>query len=224
MLEHQTYTKINTLYKRDDKGHIIIGDFSRPEFKYLYNNEWLWYLKIDGTNTGIHFDGDLKIDGKSEKAQWNPKVIDVLKSIVDINKFKTVFPADENGVYPNVIVYGETYGSTIQDKAGKLYFDGFGVGFRVFDIKVNGYWLEPDDIADVASKLGFEMPTCFGKMTIAEAEDMVKAGFKDTIAEHDLDAEGLVGRPLTQFFNKKGERVMVKVKTCDYRKIGITDK
>ena len=34
---HQTYTKINTLYKRDEKGNIVIGDFSRPEFEYLFN-------------------------------------------------------------------------------------------------------------------------------------------------------------------------------------------
>lgn len=51
---HRTYTKINTLYKRYTEGplknQIIIGDFSRPEFKYLYNCLWDAEEKVDGTN------------------------------------------------------------------------------------------------------------------------------------------------------------------------------
>jgi hypothetical protein len=48
---------------------------------------------------------------------------------------------------------------------------------------------------------------------------IVKNGFKSPIAENvDLNAEGLVLRPLVQFSNRMGERVIVKIKTCDYKK------
>ena len=58
--------------------------------------------------------------------------------------------------------------------------------------------------------------------TLEEAEKMVINGFKSPIAENkELDAEGLVLRPTVQLFNRKNERIMVKIKTCDYRKLGI---
>lgn len=46
---------------------------------------------------------------------------------------------------------------------------------------------------------------------------MVKAGFTSPIAEDTtLIAEGLVLRPKVQLFNKRGERIMVKIKYRDY--------
>ena len=51
---HQTYTKINTLYKRDTRGNIMLGDFSRPEFSYLYHNKWRAFEKVDGTNMSFY--------------------------------------------------------------------------------------------------------------------------------------------------------------------------
>ena len=57
-------------------------------------------------------------------------------------------------------------------------------------------------------------------MTLEEAENFVKVGFKSTIAHNkQYDAEGLVCKPKTQFFNKMGERVITKIKSVDYRKL-----
>jgi len=33
------YPKIQSIWKRDDKGLIQTGDFSRPEFEYLARND-----------------------------------------------------------------------------------------------------------------------------------------------------------------------------------------
>ena len=46
----QFYQKINTLWKRDNKNCIVMGDFSLPEFEYLRDVQWLAEEKIDGTN------------------------------------------------------------------------------------------------------------------------------------------------------------------------------
>lgn len=56
MLE-MTYPKIDTLFKREDagkkKGHIIPGDYSRPEFTAV--REWRLSEKVDGTNIRIEY-------------------------------------------------------------------------------------------------------------------------------------------------------------------------
>ena len=80
------------------------------------------------------------------------------------------------------------------------------------------------DVKDIANGLGLETVPEFGEMTLEEAENLVKKGFKSTVSEDkDLDAEGLVLRPIVQLKNKNGKRVIVKIKTNDYRKIGIME-
>lgn len=57
----------------------------------------------------------------------------------------------------------------------------------------------------------------FGELTIDEAEEIVKKGFTSrTSDDPTLIAEGLVLRPLVQLFNRRGERIMVKIKYRDY--------
>lgn len=49
-----TYQKINTLYKRDEKGYIINdGTFVSPEYEYLKSLQWEATEKIDGTNMRV---------------------------------------------------------------------------------------------------------------------------------------------------------------------------
>lgn len=85
----ETYTKINTLYKRFQHlnskdcpdipnenwrkmaNRIIKGDFSDPEIEYLYNCPFDGYVKIDGTNSKIAFypsTGEVHVGGKTDKA------------------------------------------------------------------------------------------------------------------------------------------------------------
>ena len=171
---HQTYTKINTLYKRDEKGNIVIGDFSLPEFKYLYNNKWLAFEKVDGTNMSFYWDGhEMQIHGKSENASIPSILMDTMKTILTEEKLAEVFPIkyDENGneVPFMVRIYGEGYGAKIQ-KCGGLYTRS-GNDFRVFDIKINGFWLDWDNVVDITNKLGLKTVEPFGEMTLEEADD-----------------------------------------------------
>ena len=56
-------------------------------------------------------------------------------------------------------------------------------------------------------------------MTIPEAIDFVKKGFKSTIAENkDYDAEGLVLKTPDGLLLRNGERIITKLKTCDFQK------
>lgn len=226
MEKHLTYTKINTLYKRDEKGNIILGDFSRPEFAYLYDNKWRGFYKVDGTCMSYYWDGhELQIHGKTEKANISSKLNTAMQNLLSVEKLQEVFPIkydEEGNEIPFMVrIYGEGYGVGIQKCGGS--YSRTENKFIVFDIMINGFWLEWEDVCDICSRLNLETVTDLGEMTLREAEAMVIKGFKSPIADNkELDAEGIVLRPLVQLFNKKGERIMVKIKTCDYKKCGIT--
>lgn len=219
-LPHWQYTKINTIYKRDDAGNIMLGEFARPEFEYLYNLPWIAYEKVDGTNMSYYWNGHiLELHGKTENAQIPAHLRAWMESKVTVDMMKEYFPLkyDENGneIPMMVIIYGEGYGMKIQTGGGRYISNG--VNFRVFDINIDGWWLEISDVEDICKKLNLEMCVPYGEMTLKEAEDFVQAAHTSTIAEDKTYImEGLVLRPKVQLFNRRGERVMVKVKYRDY--------
>ena len=53
-------------------------------------------------------------------------------------------------------------------------------------------------------------------MALAEATEMVRSGFQTRIGTSGKPAEGLVGRPAEALFDKKGHRLIVKLKTKDF--------
>lgn len=231
-LLHQTYTKINTLYKRvlegANKGKIIIGDYSDAVVEYLKDCKWLWYEKIDGTNFACYWDGHKKeYHGKTVNAQIKKEWIEALDKIFTTEKLASVFPikydADGNEIPFLVRIYGELHGKGIQGGMGKSYADAASTDyiFRVFDINIGEWWLEMESVKDCADALGLEMCPFVGEMTVGEAEAMVIKGFKSYVA--DCQAEGLVGRPKFGLRMRNGGRIMVKIKTCDYRQLGITE-
>ena len=56
-------------------------------------------------------------------------------------------------------------------------------------------------------------------MTIDEAIEFVKKGFKSTIAENkDYNAEGLVLKSPHGIRTRMGQRIIFKIKTCDFVK------
>ena len=111
-IPHETYVKINTLYKRDSKGKIMLGEYSRPEFEYLHDVKWRAFLKIDGTNMSYYWDGHvLEIHGKSENADISAKLRAKMESLLTVEKMSELFPVkyDEEGneIPQKVIIYGE---------------------------------------------------------------------------------------------------------------------
>lgn len=46
----QYYQKINTIWKRDERNKIILGEFAIPEIEYLKENIYEVTEKINGTN------------------------------------------------------------------------------------------------------------------------------------------------------------------------------
>ena len=74
------YPKINTIWKRDDRGRVIEGEYATPELEYLADLAWEWTEKVNGTNIRIGWDGakpplgDYEIGGRTADAQIPAKL------------------------------------------------------------------------------------------------------------------------------------------------------
>ena len=94
-----------------------------------------------------------------------------------------------------------------------------GVGFIIFDVKVGDLYLLRETMEIIAKKLGAPVVPYMGQFTIDEAIDFVRKGFKSTIAENpDYDADGLVLKTPDGLMTRRGERIIFKIKTCDFKK------
>lgn len=116
------------------------------------------------------------------------------------------------------IVYGEGYGGKIQ--SGSYYHPT--QTFIAFDVLVDGqWWLNWGNVCDVAAF--FKVPTVpfVGDMPLSEAVDIVRNGFDSPLAKKQTgishSAEGLVGRTVETLFDKRKHRMIVKLKTKDFK-------
>jgi len=210
----EEYHKIQTLFKRDlnaPKKPMIEGDWTTEDLKYLAGNEWEFTEKVDGTNIRIgiipssyEISWDTEIGGRTENAMIPAKLIDWINH--NINLYRDSLRQDVP-----VILFGEGYGPGIQ--SGGLY--GGEQKFVLFDVKVGTWWLKRDAVEDIADEIGVEYVPLIGRGTLYGAIDMVKSGLKSEWG--DFEAEGIVARPAVQMFNRKGERIITKIKARDFR-------
>lgn len=201
------YHKIETLYERDAATFKVKpGVFKNRTYTLL--KEWEFTEKIDGTNIRIVWDavtGKLTFGGKSDAAQLHADLVRYLYENVPVENMRTAFPET------SVVLYGEGYGAGIQ-KGGDYSPTK---KFILFDVLAEGkWWLNWENTCDVASKLHLDIVPYLGSMTLERATEMVRAGFCSKIGT--AKSEGLVGRPAETLFDKKGSRLIVKLKTKDF--------
>jgi hypothetical protein len=201
------YTKIQTIFKRDERKVIVIDDWTLPEFEYLKECPWRWTEKVDGTNIRLHWNGEnLTLGGRTDNAQVPTFLIAALGFLNNPELWRATFPES-----PNVTVYGEGYGPKIQN-GGQYRSDP---ALAVFDVRVGPWWLRPEDIADVAGKLGLEMVPEIGVFSLTEAAYRVSAE-EVTSMWPNARIEGLVGTPAVSLFDRRGDRIIAKIKGRDF--------
>lgn len=202
------------------------------EAKYQYDltinknsNYFASDILVHNTNIKVGWDGYMvKFEGKTKNADIPKHLLKKLESLFPIDKMKEVFPLEydeiTNEELPmNIILYGEGYGAKIQKGGNYIPND---VNFRLIDIKIGKWWLTRNSCEEIAEQLNIDITPFIGYMTISEAEEYVIKGFKSTIAENkDYNAEGLVGKPLFDLVDRSGKRIIVKIKTVDYRNLGM---
>ena len=237
---HRTYPHIDTCFKREMDHSSPYYNCIRPD-EPLVNPVLQWAReigirfeateKVDGTNMSIYiipvlgpidqnggspkYEYKMEVHGKTEKAQINGKLLENIYRKWPLEKLVEVFSKDGIAPTETIILYGEGYGAGIQ-KGGNYIKDD--VDFRLFDVQIGKFWLEREALEDIAFKLSMDIVPVIGYMTIDEAIEYVRVGFKSTIAENrDYDAEGLVLKMPFGLLMRNGGRIMTKIKTCDFR-------
>jgi hypothetical protein len=209
------YHKIETLYVRDEKTHRLIEPLVLKNRIYGCLKSWHWTEKIDGTNIRIVWkDGALTIGGRTDNAQIHADLIKWIYTHVTPDALNATFAEPAH-----VVLYGEGYGAGIQKGGGNyspekrlILFD-----VKVIDGEGKGWWLADENVRDIGAKLGLDVVPSFGEMSLEEATEMVRAGIPSRIAiVRGTMAEGLIGRPVEALFDKKGHRLIVKLKTKDF--------
>jgi hypothetical protein len=215
------YPKIETLFDRNDDFTVDTTRLRRPEFGLI--SEWVLTEKIDGTNIRLiftrregYFDIDYDVRGKSDNAQLPPQLLNTLRewcvaSTVEVRAIMDTFNLT------SYVLYGEGYGPKIQN-GGRYRSDQ---GFILFDVASNGAWLDEQQITDTAKRLGLaRVPTLGDPATIAEAVNLCRNGFSSDAAENydpEFAAEGVVARTAVPLYDRRGDRIMWKLKAKDFR-------
>jgi ATP-dependent RNA circularization protein (DNA/RNA ligase family) len=201
------YHKIQTVFKRDERGKIIVGEYSLPEFQYLASNKWTFTEKVDGTNIRVIWqDRAIRFGGKTDNAQMPTFLYDRLVQLFTPERMLTAFDCD-------ACLYGEGFGAKIQ-KGGGNYIQN-GVDFVLFDVRVGDWWLKREDVQEIATKLGITTVPLVGFGTLYEMVNKAEAGFNSMWG--DFKAEGIVARPCVELRARNGERIITKIKHKDFK-------
>lgn len=217
------YHKINTIFKRDTtqkRAPIIMGDYSEPEFEYLKDNLWIFDEKVDGTNIRVMYTGaGVSFGGKTDNAQMPVFLLYKLQELFEGTSKRQIFKelfdkVDEEGtpIEPQVCLYGEGYGAKIQKGGGNYISDG--VDFVLFDVKINDVWLERSAVEEIGQAFGLKVTPIVGEGTIDDAIKIVRDGFKSQWG--DFIAEGLILRPKVPLSDRRGKRIITKIKHKDF--------
>jgi len=224
------YHKINTLWKRDTstpRNVIVPLDWATAEFEYLADNDWEFTEKLDGTNIRLIWFGDVNIMGKTDDAMIPAPLTEVLDKQNLAKLFDKAFngnsykdpssPLRHLQDLPRVCLYGEGVGARVHQGAGKYgdpKFVLFDVAVRDVENPDHWWWLDRKNVKDVAKKMGFEFSPVIGTGSLYDMNDMVKKGLPS--AWGDFKAEGIVARPRVPMWNRRGERIIAKLKTKDF--------
>lgn len=203
------YHKISTVYERNPETKFKTlkdGIFAKPEFEYLATNQWVFTEKVDGTNIRIMWDGEkVTFGGRTDRAQIYAPLIEKLQGYFYSGAMAEIFDGP-------ACLYGEGFGAKIQKGGGNYISDG--VDFVLFDVNIGGTWLERNNVKDIADKLQISIVPIIGIGDLYEAVEWCKAGFNSIWGE--FKAEGLICRPEVEMLDRRGHRIITKIKCKDF--------
>ena len=205
------YEKIETIFVRDEKTKKLNENIYRNEtIEFLKDIEWEFTEKIDGTNIRIIWDGHkVSYYGRTDKAQIPTQLMNKLIELFGGNINEEMFE-QKFGATP-VMLIGEGYGAKIQKCGGDYRQDN---NFILFDVCINNKYLSRDNVNDIANYFGIESVPVIFSGNLQKGIDFVKTKPNSTIGTAKM--EGLVARPKVELYDKNGNRLIVKIKVCDF--------
>lgn len=228
------YPKIDTLYDRDERHRVIVGKLRRPEFAII--KRYSVTEKLNGRNTRVSLfnnglDGIVDYGGKTDEADMPPELLEYLRKTFTVEKMRAAFWIDPLKIPQRVTIYGEGYGPNMTHGSGIYRKD---VSFRLFDCLVDTWWLERANLENVAMKLEIKCVPILGIIDFLPTDaSQIERLFLDNINRlvaveesegnknndiGNIRPEGIVAKSDPLLFNRKGERVMWKLKIKDFKK------
>lgn len=215
----KAYPKIYGPYQRfTDPGpmrnKVMPGQWTFPEFRTLADTPWVWTEKVDGTNIRAHWDGHkVEFGGRTDNAQIPAKLVARLQELFPEELFEQQFGGT------SVTLFGEGYGAGVQKGGGNYKSDG--VDFALFDVLVHGQdnssiWLLRDSVEEIAVQMGVDIVPRVFTGTVAEAIDAVGFAVTSSYGKVPFIAEGLIGVTEAGLLDRRGNRIMMKVKSVDF--------
>lgn len=210
------YIKIQTVNKRAEDGSkkLIEGEWRDETLKYLSSLPFYWQEKIDGTNIRVTWDGyKIFFNGRTDNANIPSTLMNRLIELFLNPETEQLF--EQKFGESTFVLYGEGFGEKIQ---GNGSYGNYitGTDFALFDVYFPqaNTWLPRDSVHDIATAFNLREPDIIDICTIEQAIEYVKTKPKSHIGTADM--EGLVGRPMCELRDRRGDRVIVKVKAKDY--------
>lgn len=204
------YHKIETIFKRDDKTHKLNeSEYRNETVEFLKDTEWEFTEKIDGTNIRIYWDGHkVQYFGRTDKAQIPSNLMNFLLSKFGGNVIEEMF--EQTFGEKEVTLIGEGYGAKIQN-GGNYRSDN---SFALFDVIVDEVYLNRDGVKSIAEIFNLETAPVVFNGNLQKGIDWVKTKPNSLIGT--AKSEGLVARPKIELKDKLGNRIIVKIKVCDF--------
>jgi hypothetical protein len=214
------YHKIETLFKFNSETHrFYYGQYYNPNVELLKDNQWLFTEKIDGTNFRIYWNGHkLQYGGRTNNATFSKSQIEYIDLDIVNEDYEMLF--EQKFGNKEVYVFGELYGDKIQ-KNGHLYTENQGLAFRVFDIEIDGIFLTYDSMKVLCDELGYDYVPLAFIGTIDEGIRFVLENEVSLFSSAKL--EGIVGKPIGDFRDRLGKRIVIKIKKKDLEKSVVVD-
>ena len=208
------YNKIDALYKRDEVTKKVIPQYRNEEYQLLERASWDFTEKVDGTNIRIHWDGhNVEFGGRTDNAQIPVPLVNKLNELFGGPANEQLF--EQKFGDANVILFGEGYGPKIQN--GGQYRDD--VSFILFDVQIGDWYLKRPDVEDIAKYFNIDVVPIVLEGTLLDAVEYIKGHPKSTIAKNGAFMEGVVGRPVVELRDRRGKRIIVKIKWEDIKEL-----
>ena len=210
------YPKINSLWRRaEDAKRLIKGDYACDALPNI--REWDVTEKVDGTNIRITFlqaDGQRtqpSIEGRTDAAIIPSFLLDSLKPFASWDLFDKAFHLD--GPNFEVTLFGEGYGEKIQTGGGD-YREG--TGLILFDVVINGRWMDRRWLLEVASVFGLPVVPYLGRMRESAVVGLVKSRPESQCSRNPRAIEGVVAKASYGICDSHGVPIMFKLKCRDF--------
>ena len=164
---------------------------------YLSDLQWIYRRKLDGSNMRVQWNGEQALwNGKSNAYQCGSDITEYMNNVFQEEIFEEKFGRDKN-----VVIFGEIMGPKVQTNELKLDSPSF----IIFDVNINGTWLYPGDVCNIADYFGLN--TCYTYMDGGLGHsDTLENLIKRVAGGEFKDWEGVVATPLLEMRDQGWQR------------------